>query len=120
MRDWLKRFAFYTVPLLLLAPLGASAVTPPTVLTATPGLMNRQIGRFTMRFSEAMTPLGKQRPSPIAMACPTSGKGRWTDPATFVWEYDKALEAGTTCRATLTAGLKTLGGRLVTGARSFT
>lgn len=120
MRDWLKRFAFYTVPLALLAPLGASAVTPPTVLTATPGLMNRQIGRFTMRFSEPMTPLGKQRPSPIAMACPTSGKGRWTDPATFVWEYDKALEAGTTCHATLVAGLKTLGGRLVTGARSFT
>ena len=50
MRDWLKRFGLL-VPLALLAPLGASAVTPPTVLTATPGLMNRQIGRFTLRFS---------------------------------------------------------------------
>jgi uncharacterized protein YfaS (alpha-2-macroglobulin family) len=120
MRGWLRRFAFYTVPLLLLAPLGVSALTPPTVLTATPGLMGRSIGRFTLRFSEAMTPLGKQRPSPIAMACGTSGKGRWTDPATFVWEYDKVLEAGTACHATLAAGLKTLAGRLVTGTRSFT
>ena len=68
MRNWLKRFAFYTVPLLLLAPLGASAVTPPTVLTATPGLMNRQIGRFTLRFSEAMTPLGKFFSAIIAFA----------------------------------------------------
>src|SRR5438309_3758016 len=120
MWDRLRRFALLGFPLLLLAPLGASAVVPPTVLTATPGLMGRSIGRFTIRFSEAMTPIGKQRPAPIAMACPTPGKGRWTDASTYVWEYDQVLPAGSTCHATLAAGLKTLAGRAVTGTRAFT
>ena len=120
MWDRLRRFALLSFPLLLLAPLGASAVVPPTVLTATPGLSGRAIGRFTIRFSEAMTPLGKQRAAAIAMACPTPGKGRWTDASTYVWEYDQVLPAGSTCHATLAAGLKTLAGRAVTGTRAFT
>ena len=119
MRDWLKRFAAIGLGLALLAPLGASAVAPPTVLSATPGLMNRSIGRFTLRFSEAMTPLGKQRPAPIRMDCATPGKGRWTDPSTYVWEYDQALPAGTTCTASLVPGLKTLAGRAVAGTSRF-
>jgi uncharacterized protein YfaS (alpha-2-macroglobulin family) len=119
MRDWLKRFAFVSVPLLLLAPLAAPAIAPPTVVTATPGLNGRAIARFTIRFSETMTPLGKQAAAPIAMRCTTPGSGRWTDPSTYVWEFDKSLPPSTTCQATLKPGLKTLSGRAVTGKSSF-
>jgi uncharacterized protein YfaS (alpha-2-macroglobulin family) len=120
MRDRLRRFALIIAPMILLAPLGASAVAPPTVLSATPGVNGRAIARFTLRFSEPMTALGKQAPAPIAMKCGTPGSGRWTDPSTYVWEYDKVLPPSTTCRATLVAGLKTHAGRAVAGTRAFT
>src|SRR4051812_32821578 len=117
MRGWLGRVG---IVLLLLAPLAASALTPPTVLDATPGTDGRAIARFTLRFSAPMVPLGKQGVDPIAMACPAKGAGRWTDPTTFVWEYDKPLPGSTICRAELKPGLKTLSGRAVTGTRAFT
>src|SRR4051812_18178068 len=117
MRGWLGRIG---IVLLLLAPLAASALTPPTVLDATPGTDGRAIARFTLRFSDPMVPLGKQGADPIAMACPEKGAGRWTDPTTFVWEYDKPLPGSTICRAELKPGLKTFAGRLVTGTRTFT
>ena len=120
MRQRSKRLACLAVLAGLLLPLGASAVTPPTVLSASPGLDGRAIARFTLRFSEAMTPLGAQRPAPIAMACETKGSGRWVDSTTYVWEYEKALPAGSTCKATLLPGARTLAGRALTGTRSFT
>ena len=79
MRGWLVRVAF---SLLLLAPLGASAVSPPRVVDATPGLDGRAIARFTLRFSDPMAPVGKQAAAPIAMSCPVDGEGRWFDPTT--------------------------------------
>jgi hypothetical protein len=117
MRGWLARVG---IVLLLLAPLAASAVAPPTVLDATPGTDGRAIARFNLRFSDPMIPLGKQGADPIAMNCPETGAGRWTDPTTFVWEYDKPLPGSTICRAELKPGLKTLAGRAVTGTRTFT
>src|SRR3954453_13034795 len=117
MRGWLVRVG---IVLLLLAPLAAPALTPPTVLDATPGTEGRAIARFTLRFSDPMVPLGKQGADPIAMACPAKGAGRWTDPPTFVCDFDKSLPGSTMCRAELKPGLKTLAGGRVTGARTFT
>jgi uncharacterized protein YfaS (alpha-2-macroglobulin family) len=117
MRGWLGRVG---IVLLLLAPLAASAVSPPIVLDATPGTDGHAVARFTLRFSDPMVPLGKQGVDPIAMACSEKGAGRWTDPTTFVWEYDKPLPGSTICRAELKPGLKTLAGRPLTGTRIFT
>ena len=52
MRGWLGRVG---IVLLLLAPLAASAVAPPTVLDATPGTDGRAIARFTLRFSDRLS-----------------------------------------------------------------
>jgi len=118
MRGWLVRVA---IVLGLLSPLAASAVSPPAVLDAVPGTDGRAVARFTLRFSEPMVPLGKQEESaPIEMGCEVGGDGRWTDPTTFVWEFEKPLPGSTTCKAQLKPGLKTLNGEPLTGTRSFT
>lgn len=117
MRGWLVRVA---VVLGLLSPLAASAVAPPTVIDATPGTDGRAVARFTLRFSDPMTPLGKEASAPIEMACEVGGDGRWVDTATYVWEFEKPLPGSTTCKADLKPGLKTLAGRPLTGTRSFT
>jgi uncharacterized protein YfaS (alpha-2-macroglobulin family) len=90
------------------------------VLDATTGTDGRSIARFTLRFSEPMVPLGRQSEAPLAMTCPVNGKGRWVDPTTYVWEYEKALPGSTTCQADLKPALKTLNGGLIRGTRTFT
>jgi hypothetical protein len=115
MRGWLYRVAV----LLALLPITASADSPPVVLTATPGNDGGAITRFTLRFSEPMAPLGRGG-VPISMDCKVTGAGRWVDPATFVWDFDKPLPGAITCTAELKPGLRTLDGDEVTGTRSFT
>jgi len=115
MRGWLARCA---IMMLALMPAFALGDSPATVISATPGIDGASIARFTLRFSEAMAPVGGGS-SPIAMDCPVGGAGRWTDPATFVWEYASPLPGGTVCKATLDKGLKALSGHDVTGTRSF-
>jgi hypothetical protein len=114
MRGWLYRVAV----LLILAPITASADTPPVVVTATAGNDGAAITRFTLRFSDPMAPLGRGS-APIDMKCDVAGAGRWTDPATYVWEFDKPLPGGTTCTAELKDRLETLAGDAVMGTRSF-
>ncbi|QAY75304.1 alpha-2-macroglobulin [Sphingosinicella sp. BN140058] len=117
MRSWLLRFGF----VLALVPIVASADTPPSVVFAEPGTNGSAITRFTMRFSEAMVPLGQGlsgRP-PIRMACKVDGKGRWVDPTTYVWDFDTALPGDTICTAELRDGLTTLDGSVVGGTQRF-
>ena len=117
MRGWLARVA---VVVLAVLPVMASGDSPPaSVLQAIPGTDGSAIARFTMRFSEAMAPLGGGT-TPIDMQCAVTGAGRWVDPATYVWDYAHALPGGIVCKATLKSGLKTLGGHDVGGTQSFT
>ena len=116
MRGWFARIA---LGLLAVASITASASTPPRVLNAITGIDGGAIARLTLRFSDPMVPLGKGEP-PIAMTCAVGGAGRWVDPTTFVWEFEKRLPGGIVCRAQLKPGLKTLAGRILGGARGFT
>src|SRR5687768_2436036 len=115
MRGWLARLA---LSLLVLASITASAATSPTVLTATAGTDGSAITRFTLRFSEPMAPLGRGN-APMAMRCDVGGAGRWVDPATYVWEFERPLPGGITCTAELRDGLQSLAGRDVMGTREF-
>ncbi|HEX8668697.1 MAG TPA: MG2 domain-containing protein [Allosphingosinicella sp.] len=112
-------FARFGLLLLLVAPLGASAVSPPRVVDATPGTDGRTITRFTIRFSDPMIALGRQEAPPFEMDCPVDGSGQWIDTTTYVWDYAKPLPGSTVCTATLSDTLRTLAGREITGTRSF-
>ena len=109
---------------LCLLPVSAIGDAPPQVTLATPGAAGTNGGaieRFTIRFSEAMVPLGDPRAAPPAkLTCPTAAAGRWVDPQTFVFDFEHALPGGTTCKIDLNDRLASARGATVEGARSFT
>ena len=113
------------LPILLIAPLAARGDAPPQVTLATPGGAGQSSGaveRFTLRFSEAMVPLGDPRATaPATSDCPaTTSEGRWVDPQTYVLEFGRALPGDTSCKVILREGLATLAGAKVQGQTSFT
>ena len=120
MRGVLLRLAMIA----LLFPLAAWGDAAPQVVLATPGSAGANGGaieRFTMRFSEAMVALGDPRATPPGeMKCAVGSKGRWVDPQTFVFDFDKALPGGISCTVLLVDKLTSARGVTVTGARSFT
>ncbi|MFM2099909.1 MAG: hypothetical protein RLZZ366_1448 [Pseudomonadota bacterium] len=107
----------------LATPLVALSDAAPEVILATPGSAGGSGGaieRFTMRFSEAMVPLGDPRAtSPINMKCAVGGTGRWVDPQTFVYDYEKPLPGGISCDATLRDGLASALGIATVGRNAF-
>ncbi len=111
------------LPALALLPLAAQGDTPPQVVLATPGTGGASSGavdRFTLRFSEAMVPLGDPRAKPAAVSdCPGTSAGRWADQQTFVIEFGRALPGGITCKVELRPGLATLRGGRMQGKTSF-
>ncbi len=107
-----------------LLPVAAVSESPPQVVLATPGSAGSNGGaieRFTMRFSETMVPLGDPRATPpVKLTCPVAANGRWVDAQTFVYDFEKALPGGLTCKVDLIDALASSRGARVEGARSFT
>ncbi len=105
-------------------PIVALTQSPPQVILAIPGSAGGAQGvidRFTIRFSEAMVPLGDPRATPpITVTCAVSGTGRWADPQTFVHEFAKPLPGGISCEAKLRKGLASARGVAVRGASDYT
>jgi len=113
MRQWLTAL----IAAVLLAPLVAAGDTRPTLISAEAG-PDGAIKQYTLKFSEAMVPLGDPRAqSPVSVACPVNSTGRWVDVQTYVVEFDKALPGGLKCKVTLRADLKTVRGDAVIGQR---
>jgi alpha-2-macroglobulin len=109
---------------LMIAPFVATGETSPQVTFATPGSGGSSggaINRFTMRFSEAMVPLGDPRAAPPAnVACAVGNSGRWADPQTYIIEFERPLPGGLTCKVELRSGLKSARGAYAAGTSSFT
>lgn len=106
---------------LLLAPTSVASDSSPQVVLATPGGAGGAIERFTIRFNQAMVPLGDPRATaPITVTCSVNGEGRWVDQQTYVWEFANALPGGTTCKAKTRDGLKSASGYALQDTRSFT
>ena len=120
MNRWLR---WLTVGLCVL-PVAAVGDAPPQVTLATPGSAGSNGGaveRFTLRFSEAMVPLGDPRATPPAkLTCPVNANGRWVDQQTFVYDFEKALPGGLTCTVALNDKLASTRGAEVEGAKNFT
>ena len=118
-----KAFMLATLALFA-APIAAISSGAPQVVLATPGSAGTNGGtieRFTMRFSEAMVPLGDPRATPPAtMKCPVASTGRWVDPQTFVFDFEKALPGGISCTVALGTKLTSARGVAVAGAQTFT
>jgi uncharacterized protein YfaS (alpha-2-macroglobulin family) len=114
------------LPVALLAflslPFAASSESTPQVTLATPGNSGAgAIVRYTLRFSEAMVPLGDPRAkAPAKLTCGVKANGRWADNQTFVFEFDRPLPGGLSCEVALVDGLKSARGADVSGTRSFT
>jgi alpha-2-macroglobulin len=108
----------------LATPIIAYTQSPPQVILAVPGSAGGAGGvvdRFTIRFSEAMVPLGDPRATPpITVKCAVGGTGRWVDPQTFVHEFAKPLPGGISCEAKLRKGLASARGVAVRGGSDFT
>ncbi len=109
--------------LLVAIPLAAIGETSPQVTLATPGsggTSGGAINRFTMRFSEAMVPLGDPRAgAPAKVDCPVPATGRWVDGQTWVADFERPLPGGLTCKITLNSNLKSARGAAVGGTTSF-
>ncbi len=119
LRYWLGAI----IGLASLAPLLANGDTPPQVSLATPGTGGTSggaINRFTLRFTEAMVPLGDPRAvAPAKVECPVSSIGRWIDAQTYVFEFERALPGGLTCKVALRQNLASTRGVAVVGTSSF-
>ncbi len=105
---------------LALTPIAAWGDSSPQVVLSTPGMGDGAIERYTIRFNQAMVPLGDPRAAtPIKVTCAVGGEGRWVDQQTFVHEFASPLPGGTTCEVALADKLKSLAGYEVTGSRMF-
>lgn len=105
---------------LVLTPVIAASANDPRVVLATPGIGGGAIERFTLRFNEAMVPLGDPRAqAPATVECPVAGTGRWADQQTYVHEFASGLPGGVSCTFKLRDKLKSLAGYEVNGSREF-
>ncbi len=109
--------------LMMAAPLAVMGETSPQVTVATPGTGGASggaINRYTLRFSEPMVPLGDPRAkAPAKLTCATPATGRWADQQTYLFEFERPLPGGITCKIELNDGLKTARGTTVTGTSTF-
>src|SRR5262245_46926416 len=81
----------------------------------------KDVRQVTARFSAPMVPIGDPRAvvNPFTIDCAPSGKGRWVDSRTWVFDFDKDLPAGVRCTFTVRDGLAALSGEPIGGERSF-
>ena len=120
----MRRGSKLVLALLALVPLACWGDVPARVIDGLPGTAGGTggaIDRFTLRFSEAIVPLGDPRATPPATSnCSVSGNGHWVDQQTWVLDFERALPGGETCQVTLAEDLTSLRGVPVGGVKSFT
>ncbi len=104
---------------LAVAPVAALGDNSPRIVFAQPGVGNGAIERFTVRFSQAMVPLGDPRSTaPMTTSC--TGQGRWVDQQTWVFEFASPLAGGAQCKFDTAPKLRSVAGYDLAGQASFT
>lgn len=81
----------------------------------------REIKQVVVQFSEPMVPFGSPgvKNELFDINCPVQGKSRWLDEKTYVYEFEKNLEAATKCVFTLKDSARTLAGKSFLGKKTF-
>ncbi|WP_425228594.1 alpha-2-macroglobulin family protein [Sphingomonas sp.] len=107
------------VSILALAPVTAFGDNAPRIVFAQPGIGGGAIQRYSVRFSQAMVPLGDPRAA-APLTTPCAGQGRWVDQQTWVFDFATPLAGGTSCRFETVATLKSVAGYAMASTPSFT
>lgn len=81
----------------------------------------KQVRQFTARFREPMVPFGDPRAlsDPFEITCGEKGHGRWLEPQTWVYDFERDIPAGVSCSFRSRPDLKSLKGTAV-AARTYT
>src|SRR6516165_4596718 len=116
----LTALAFLTPVLALPADPSAAGLQGPQVESFSPEGYVRHIRQVVVRFTVPMVALGDPRlADPFTVSCAAPGKGRWADTRNWVYDFDRDLGAGLSCRFTLRPGLKSLAGETLRGRALF-
>lgn len=85
---------------------------PLTVTSFFPTGVTRDVRQVQVVFSEAIVPFaeGKQVVEPFRIDCDQTGKARWLDERTWLYEFPSALPSGLRCRFTVQSDLVALSG----------
>ncbi len=114
---FLAHRALLALTLLLAA---ASPALAASITTFTPQGEMGVVRQARAVFNEPMIRLGETGPADaFAVDCPSPGRGRWVDPKTWVYDFDKVPRAGARCQFRLKPGLRAVAGGEVTGTTSF-
>ena len=98
----------------------AAGLQSPQVEFFSPEGYVRHIRQVVVRFTVPMVALGDPRlADPFTVSCAAPGKGRWADTRNWVYDFDRDLGAGLSCRFTLRPGLKSLAGETLRGRALF-
>ena len=117
----MSRIPFALLVILAVLCSVALAAEPPRVATFSPQGTAKNVRQVRAAFSEPMVPFGDPRGAgdPFAVACAEPGRGRWLDPHTWVYDFERAVPGGTACAFQLKPGARALSGRDVAGNRDF-
>ena len=71
-------------------------------------------------FTEPMIRLGDTgAPDAFEVDCPTPGKGRWVDPKTWVYDFERVPRAGARCTFRLKSALRSIAGNAVESSTRY-
>jgi hypothetical protein len=104
----------------LILPLAFAASDPQIEFFSPQGTV-KTVRQVSVRFSEAMVPLGDPRGfiEPFDAICSEKGKGRWADGRNWVFDFERDLPAGIRCEFCLKPEVRSLSGKEVVGQKIF-
>jgi hypothetical protein len=117
----LSRMASFIVCLLFLNIVRAQGDVA-EIVTFNPEGFVKGVRQVRVKFSEAMTAMGdpQDRLQPFIIDCPVKGSSKWEDSTNWVYDFEKDLPGGIRVAFKLRPGLKTLSGKAIKAAESYT
>ena len=101
----------------------ASVAQAASITSVTPQGEVAQVRQVTVKFSEAVVPLGDLRqPDPFSLACEgpaPKGSGRWSNDRVWLYDFQEPVPPGTRCTLKARSDWKPLSGAALTGTPSY-